>query len=251
MKKRLEISNGGFSLVELAVSIVIIALIVAGISGGSSLVKRAELNRIIKQNQEIETAYNTFKIAHNAIAGDYKYAYAAFGSATCTNASVHSDVDGCNGDGSNTFGGATNREGMLFWKHLALAGLISGQYTVIASGTWMPGVNAYKGVLENSGYYVNFDSYHGIIDQQNLYNFGSPVTNGDLYGAVMTPLQAYSVDSKIDDGNPVKGRVLSGTSASGATGTCINGSGSENLTNASAYTLTNESIACRMVNKFE
>jgi prepilin-type N-terminal cleavage/methylation domain-containing protein len=243
--------NRGFSLVELSISVVIIAFIVAGISAGSGLVERSKINRIIAQNQEIESAYNAFKITHNAIAGDFKYAFATFGSASCTNASVHSDVNGCNGDGNNNFSGATNREGMLFWKHLAAAGLINGQYSVIASGTWIPGANAYKGILDNSGYYVNYDSYYNITEQQNMFNLGAPVTNGDLYGAALTPLQAYSIDIKSDDGHPAKGRVLSGTAIIGASGTCINGSGFEDLTSATQYTPSNDAVACRMVYKFQ
>jgi hypothetical protein len=41
--------------------------------------------------------------------------------------------------------------------------------------------------------------------------------------------------------------MFSGTSPQGATGQCTNGTGSENLTNATDYVLTGIAVACRTI----
>ena len=50
----------GFTLIELAVSIVIIGLLVGGIAGGSKLLSQAELRAMISQMDQFKADYNSF-----------------------------------------------------------------------------------------------------------------------------------------------------------------------------------------------
>jgi hypothetical protein len=222
--------------------------LVAGVTAGVGIIKQAELSRIISKNSEFMVQYRTFKTTYGAVPGDFSAAFSLFGSATCANTSIHADVLGCNGDGNENLGGATGQEGQLLWKHLALSGLLPGNFTVVAAGaTRVIGVNVPEGNVTGSGYYAAYDSYYGVVGTQDMFILGSTVANNDPYGAILKPSDAKVIDVKSDDGFPITGKVFSGTSPVGATGTCVNGSGSENLTNATEYVFSNTAIACRMI----
>ncbi len=242
-----KFSERGFSLVELSISLIIIAAIFMGVIGGKVLTKEAELRKMISQNSQIRTGYLTFYNTFGAIPGDFKNGFSYWGSGTCTNVSVHSNTAGCNGDGGGNLNGSSSNEWLLLWRHLSFANLIPGDFSVWTSGTKILGTHVPQGVRANSGYYSAYDSYYGIVPTQDMFIFGASVSGNDPYGAVLAAPEAYSIDQKVDDGHPIQGRVISGTSPSGATGTCINGSGFENLTGATAYTLSNGAISCRVI----
>ncbi len=228
----------GFTLVELSIVIIIIGLIIAGVTAGKSLVRQAQLNRIITDVANFRVAYNAFKLQYNTVPGDLPNAYSYWSNAwaTCTNTDANTGAhDGCNGNGNRHLEFAN--EGTLIWKHMQLAGLIQGQYT---------GLNPATGPLSQSVYYAIYDSYYAITNTRDMFSFG---LNGGAWwsGAILTPSEAFSIDKKSDDGDPIRGKTFSGTSVHNPIGTCINGSSSENLTNATAYSLSNTDIACRML----
>ncbi len=238
----------GFTLLELSVVIVIIGLLIAGVTSGTQLLKSAEVTKQVSQLTQMRSYYTAFRATHAAVPGDFARGFVLWGSATCTNNSVHSASDGCNGNGDGNLGGATSNEGVLLWRHLFLSGIMPTNITTVyTGGTAIIGTHVPAGVVRNSGFYTGYDSYYGIVDIQDMYILGSSVSGDMPYGAVLKPSDAKIIDQKIDDGHPIRGRAFSGTSPVGATGTCVNGSGGENLTNATDYTLSNNSVACRMV----
>jgi len=141
------IAKAGFTLVELALVLVIIGLVIGGVMVGQDLIFSAKMRAQIKQVEEIETAYNTFKLKYNCTAGDCPYATQLFGTVVSTSPPRYI-ADG-NGDGliygyNGKYGGATGippvpssypdclhmditgKASQLF-LHLNLAGL--GNYT--------------------------------------------------------------------------------------------------------------------------
>lgn len=50
----------GFSLVELSIVLIILGMMVAGVTGGASLIKSAKINKICNQMIEYKRAYNTY-----------------------------------------------------------------------------------------------------------------------------------------------------------------------------------------------
>lgn len=81
--------NGGFSLVELSIVLVILGLLVGGILGGQSLIHAAELRAIPTETEKYQTALNTFRMKYFALAGDFDKATSFWGNA---------DTDGNGGD---------------------------------------------------------------------------------------------------------------------------------------------------------
>ena len=63
-------NNKGFSLIELSIVLIILGLLVAGVTGGASLIKSAKVNKICNQLTEFERIYNSYRAEYNAIPGD-------------------------------------------------------------------------------------------------------------------------------------------------------------------------------------
>ena len=62
-------SNKGFSLIELSIVLIIIGLLVAGITGGASLIKSAELRAVMSEVRNYQTAVNAYYTATGKLPG--------------------------------------------------------------------------------------------------------------------------------------------------------------------------------------
>jgi prepilin-type N-terminal cleavage/methylation domain-containing protein len=199
-----------FSLVELSIVLVILGLLTGGILTGQSLIRAAELRSVTTQFNEFITASYIFKNKYFAIAGDM------------TNATAFWGVTTNNGDGDGRIeddNGAATPENFLAWQHLALAGLIGGQYTgqVGGGGTYdaIAGQNTPSAKLSNAGWSIDFwdasSGYFGTeaywVNYGNAMFFGAKQPNDGYWAPILTPEEAWNIDKKIDDGKPAKGRI--------------------------------------------
>ena len=62
-------NNKGFSLIELSIVLIIMGLLVAGITGGSALIKSAQLRSIITESNNQRAGYNTYYGQNDAVPG--------------------------------------------------------------------------------------------------------------------------------------------------------------------------------------
>lgn len=220
----------GFSLVELSIVLVILGLLTGGILGGRELIRAAELRAVAQEAERYTTAVYTFRTKYLGIPGDLKNATQFWGAEPASNCpgdeSTPSTTEAtCNGNGDGQiswhgaagFGGESHR----FWQHLANAGLIAGQYTgthgagscnTNGSCNVTLGENVPESKYGNAGWSVAhvgqigtghpyyFPGYYG-----NLLYFGS-VTSWTI-GRVLTPSEAWNIDTKVDDGKPATGAM--------------------------------------------
>ena len=222
----------GFSLVELSIVLVILGLLTGGILAGQNLIRASELRALSSELDRYLTSTHTFRDKYFAIPGDMQNA-TKFWNRLNTNADCVSNhglssagtpgtCDG-NGDGKIRASAASQAaETYTFWQQLAYAGLIEGSYTGIAGssnlGHHIGGENAPASKLGNScwsvAYWGTNTGTGGIFpgDYNHIIFMGGNTTSycGSIDGSEpLTPAEAWSIDTKRDDGNPAYGRVRS------------------------------------------
>lgn len=215
----------GFSLVELSIVLVILGLLVGGVLTGQSLIRAAELRSITTDFEKYQTAIKTFRDKYLATPGDMTNATSFWG--TMTNCGVAgpsgTGTQTCNGDGDGSIGAAAaasqTGEVYLFWQHLANAGLIEGTYTGIAGSAAVThhvlGQNAPKAKLGNAGWYTQFPGAAAtgstqayFLNYGNYLEIGASTNSAQPIGRILTPEEAWNIDTKMDDGKPGKGAVV-------------------------------------------
>jgi len=221
----------GFTLIELSIVLVIIGLLIGGILVGRDLISAATIRSQISQIDKYNSAVNTFRLKYNALPGDML-------PATATALGFFARTGGTgDGDGNGVIGGLTatpiggafyllGGETVLFWTDLSKAGLIDASLNdsndaLVNGGTTdaqyaaeLPHAKIGNGnyVWVNGYYYdanSNFVTGNGfqIIAVAGM---GTPLFDlGEvqIYSGI-TPIEAYNIDKKIDDGLPLSGKVL-------------------------------------------
>lgn len=207
----------GFTLIELSIVLVIIGLIVGGILVGQDLIKAAEIRATIAQSEKYNSAVNTFRSKYNGIPGDLLETNAvAFGLcpvAGCTGATTVGL-----GDGNGLIQDATNAnlpvgEPLIFWQQLSVAGLVDGAYGTALTTAGEAAADAappdpyLPPAKMGRGNYWHVGSANGF----NYYLIGgdTKLTAAGAYTFALkiTPIEAYDIDVKIDDGAPNTGIV--------------------------------------------
>lgn len=225
-----------FTLIELSVVLIVIALIVGGVITASSLGDNAKLQAMMAEKEELEAAINQFSEKYNALPGDMYNAtshWAVAGSCPWDNA-ASSTV--CNGNGNGKIAAVIATDGYeshQAWRQLSVAGFIDGEFNAgyESSGavTVTPGLrvpeSAYNDAVGWHVYFVGNKSGDGTFFDGNyghvLYLGGgsyaaTAATKGGLAAEHMLAL-----DKKYDDGLPAKGKIRSGKNTGNFGGACV------------------------------
>src|ERR1700693_41075 len=88
--------QAGFTLVELAIVMIIIGLLIAGVLKGQALITNAQVTSTVAQLKAIDAATTTFKDTYNALPGDMQTPGAKLPGGCAANAVCNA---GGNGDG--------------------------------------------------------------------------------------------------------------------------------------------------------
>jgi prepilin-type N-terminal cleavage/methylation domain-containing protein len=216
----------GFSLVELSIVLVILGLLVGGVLAGKSLIRAAEFRAAIAEYQSFAGATKVFKEKYFMVPGDITNATAFWGKddPSCTGHTGTAATPGtCNGNGDGWiftgvgWGAGQTAEIFRFWQHLQLAGLIGGSYTGNAGPSSVVhgifGVNLPASRMSDAGWNVfrygsSGDTVNFAIEHGNFFGIGKLCTNNLPQCRGLTPEEAWSIDTKLDDGKPAYGKVV-------------------------------------------
>jgi prepilin-type N-terminal cleavage/methylation domain-containing protein len=177
----------GFTLVEIAIVLVIIGLLIGGVLKGQEMITNAKIKRIESDNAGLSAAIFGYQDRYQQLPGDDDGADGRF------NATLPE------GDGNGTIEGSWNvieetaLETGFFWQHLRASGLVAGNPTESK-----PQKNAYGGRIG-----ISFGGL-GIGGHVTVF--------GGIEGSV-----AKVLESRLDDLDPATGRVRAQAAATAYT----------------------------------
>lgn len=171
----------GFTLIELAIVLVIIGLLLGGVLKGQELITQAKIKNVANDMSGVIVAIYGYQDRYKRLPGDDPGAAARW-----------TGVGATNGDGNNVIAGSyqsvdNDDETRRFWHHLRLAGFVAGDSTTAAAGSTQP-LNAANGITG--------------VQSGALGLAGTVVCTGSLPAKI-----AQSLDSQMDDGLSATGNV--------------------------------------------
>ena len=228
----------GFTLVELAVVMIIVGLLIGGILKGQELIANAQVASLVTQAKGIDAGISTFRDSYRAFPGDMNTAQARLPNCVagnnCFNGGGTGIIDNpVTGVGTAAAAGNGTQESGNFFTQMALAGNIGGVDPT--------GGAAYGGQFPDTPVGGGFSIGHtnaGAISAQ--IQGGATVLGGhylimnSALGALaastgpINASQAARIDRKMDDGNADSGSVRSNG------GTCLDAAGDYDEENAGA-----------------
>src|SRR5689334_22961055 len=121
----------GFTLVEIAIVLVIIGLLLGGILKGQEMITQAKIKNVIADFSGISAAYHGYVDRYKKIPGDDVCAGSGATAAACGTTTARwtgatsGNSDGVV-DGKYNVTGVSTAESRLWWDHLRRAGFVSG-----------------------------------------------------------------------------------------------------------------------------
>lgn len=178
----------GFTVVEIAIVLAIIALILGGVFKGQALIDNARVRSLSTEVSGIQTAWFSFQERYRSIPGDF------------SKAGTQIDSAAASGNGNGRIDDSLERAGV--WQQLSLAGFISGQYdgSQSAVGT-SSDVHCADGTCPKNPY----NGYYKISYSAQAADTDSP--SNEIFTGDQIPVNILAqLDLQLDDGKANSGR---------------------------------------------
>ena len=127
----------GFTLIELAIVLVIIGLLLGGVLRGQELINSAKVKNMAADFRNIQVYIYGYQDKYRAIPGDDIKAVGNVGVTSTEAGDGNGKIDGI-------WNATTTNETLKFWLHVRKAGLATGSTTLAADASFWP-VNADNG----------------------------------------------------------------------------------------------------------
>lgn len=226
----------GFTLIEIAIVLVIIGLLLGGVLKGQELITSARVRNIISTQDGIKAAYFGFLDRFRALPGDYTTA-----TTNITGATQNGNGNGRVETAATPVSGSAVQENILAWEHISRAGFMNGTYTFATAATTATSPTNPYGVLMD----IAYDGIYGA----GTTGTPSPARHNIKSGAQIPVEIIVEVDRKIDDGAPNTGgfqfsRYQGNAAAAPTDGAAATPACTSATTAAGVWNTTNGSTNC-------
>jgi prepilin-type N-terminal cleavage/methylation domain-containing protein len=218
-------NQSGFTLIEIAIVLVIIGLLLGGVLKGQELINSAKVKNLATDFRNIPVYIYGYQDKFKALPGDDKAA------TTHVGATTNGNGDGVINGNWNDPATATTSEAVNFWQQVRLAGLATGP-TTLTDPAYIP-TNAVGGIIGiQSG--TSSATATPIKDGSGNAIRGSYIIcSSGILGKFVKQL-----DTTMDDGNPATGSMLAGLpTAAGTPMTAAPLTGAGAIDDAASYTV--------------
>ncbi|MDR2645903.1 MAG: prepilin-type N-terminal cleavage/methylation domain-containing protein [Holosporaceae bacterium] len=172
-------TDKGFSLIEVAIAVVVISIIASFALKGRELINSTKLKSVAHQVNAFKVAIQGFVDKYGALPGDFSVAREM----------INNSLQ--NGSGNGVI--ASEEDAKRFWQHLVAADSLNLEL-----------VNGYP--LSKVGGHYTVSS--NIPDRSGTWIIlCSGATNNENFTGILTPEEAYLIDKDNDNGNPLTGEI--------------------------------------------
>lgn len=229
--------NRGFTLVELAIVLVIIGLLISGILVSRSMIQTAKISKTIKFLSDSDIAISNFKTKYKGIPGDSN--------------KISCPGTGFTGNNNNIFDGGGFPELQSSWCSLSVGtgykNFKSQTYGIMnvwahpthESCPWLPLDSSKNGTP--CFYMQYYTPTHLPYGKTPFYIYATYIPNGYIangqYTGTVKPIDAFALDKKLDDGLSVYANQPYGIygDTAGSNGNCRSGDN---------YVVDNDNYSC-------
>ena len=184
--------QSGFTLVEIAIVLVIIGLLLGGVLKGQELINSAKAKSYAQDFRTIQAALYGFQDRFKGIPGDLAGANTKITGATLATTPAASPAG--NGNIGGTWDTTTDTdESCLAWQHMRLAGFLAGSTTVSCAA---------------GSAYLQTNADGGRIGISSTMQMTAPTAMTGSYNICSTGVLgkiAKQLDTQLDDGNTATG----------------------------------------------
>jgi prepilin-type N-terminal cleavage/methylation domain-containing protein len=237
----------GFTLVEIAIVLVIIGLLLGGILKGQELIRSARVRNLADQNSGIQGAYYGFVDRYRQVPGDMPAGNAPNGACSVLGTNLLPNCAAVGGDGDGSLDTGAFNESAAAWAQMQAAGFIQGNY---------------QGTAANAANYVNLvnpqapqNPWGGFMLLGRSASYQNVAANAPvrlhLVLGNQVPVEIMrELDLKIDDSFPLTGVLRAspingsayapvGDEGPGGSPPCTTAAGGVQI-----WDITNASVAC-------